>query len=137
MTDYYKNRTYEQVKKRRVIRVIPEKEHPIRIDLMGMNFIEVHYARDISLSGVGIKIVHEIEGYNLQDRVDLLIKLPPPASCSFTTPVRVIHKRDKFFGAEFESIQKKYYGMLHYYIAYRLKDESLKQRFLHKIRLFL
>jgi len=58
-------------------------------------------------------------------------------SCGFTTPVRVIHKREKIFGAEFENLQRKDYVRLHDYIAYRLKDESFKQRLVHKIKLFL
>ncbi len=125
-----------QAGKRRVIRVSPEAGHAIRIDLMGSNFIEVIAATDISLAGVGINVFHGFEGYNLQDSVEMLMLLPPPVHHSISAKARVVHQRDNFFGAEFESLKRTDYRKLHEYIALRLKNSGLKLRLLHALQRF-
>jgi hypothetical protein len=125
-----------QASKRRVIRVPPEARHAVRIDLMGSNFIEVIAATDISLAGVGINVFHGFEGYNLHDRVEMLILLPLPVHHSISATVRVVHQQDRFFGAEFEGLKRRDYKKLHEYIAFRLKKAGPKLRFLHALQRF-
>ncbi len=136
MPDNFTLRADNQSSKRRLIRLLPEEGHPIRIDLMGKNFIEVNIATDISLRGVGIDVAHGFEGYNLADKIEILILLPIPVSYTISATVRIVHIRDSFFGAEFERLERKDYKKLHAYIASRLLGESLKIRLLHQLRYF-
>jgi hypothetical protein len=134
MPDNFLTRDDKQGPKRRGIRVLPEAEHSIRIDLMGSDFIEVITAADISLAGVRISVFHGFKGYNLKERIDMLILLPTPVLHSITTTAKVVHIRDSFFGAEFVSLKKKDFKKLHEYIAYRLKNEGLIPRLLHALQ---
>lgn len=119
---------------RRDIRVLPENASPIRIDLMGRDFIEVTHATDISLAGVGIHVLHGFKGYDLHDKVELLILLPIPVSHSIRTAARVVHLQGDFFGIEYDNIQRADYKKLHQYIAYRLENEKLDIRMRHAAR---
>jgi c-di-GMP-binding flagellar brake protein YcgR len=134
MPDNFLTRNDKQGPKRREIRVLPEAEHSIRIDLMGRDFIEVITAVDISLTGVKIDVFHGFKGYNLKDRIDMLVLLPTPVPHSITTTAKVVHIQNNFFGVEFVSLEKKDFKKLHEYIAYLLKNEGAKPRLLHALQ---
>jgi len=119
---------------RRDIRVQPETASPIRIDLMGRDFIEVTHATDISLQGVGIQVLHGFKGYDLHDKVELLIMLPIPVSHSIRTAAHVVHLQGDLFGIEYENLQREDYKKVHQYIAYRLENETLNIKMRHALR---
>lgn len=115
------NATHQPPEKRRTIRVTPEPDHPVHIDLIGNDFIKVTIAENVSKEGVGICVPHGFRGYNLDTLVDILVKLPGPIDYSFSTTVKITHLQGNNFGAQFESMEKEDRKNLHAYIEKQLK----------------
>jgi hypothetical protein len=62
--------------KRRYVRVKPKPEEPVEVQLMGSNFIDVLYAKDISEGGIGIIVEHDFKDYDIGGLIDIIITLP-------------------------------------------------------------
>jgi hypothetical protein len=120
-------------RKRRFIRVKPEKEHPIRVDLNGENFLDVTYAGDISEGGVGIHVPHEFENCEIDKPVSMVIHLPEPCSYTFSATGRIRHLTGKIFGVTF--VEKSGFDRRKFrkYVMHRIKSEP----FFFRLRYFL
>ena len=87
-------------------RVVPHQTRPVEVHLSGKNFIEVLQAADISESGIGIRVGHGFEGYDLDHEVEIVIALP--GGPSFLARGRVRSKSVRgnvhVFGVEFHHL---------------------------------
>lgn len=54
----------------------PYEAHPVEVQLVGTNFIEVLAAVDLSEGGVGVRVPYAFEGYDLNRQVDVILTLP-------------------------------------------------------------
>ncbi len=43
---------------------------------MGSNFLEVVPAADISVAGIGIRLDHEVDGYDFDHQVEIVLTIP-------------------------------------------------------------
>src|SRR5512138_2195680 len=89
--------------RRRHPRVMPYDAHPVEVQLVGTNFIEVLRATDISVGGIGVRVGYEFAGYDLDHEVDVIITLPGKRPFRARGKVRSksARGRDHVFGVEF------------------------------------
>ena len=112
--------------KRRYVRVKPKPEEPVEVQLMGSNFIDVLYAKDISEGGIGIIVEHDFKDYDIGGLIDIIITLPKKKT--FKVKGRIIHKNivnNHFFGVEFVDISEQNREMIREYLKKRLEEESI------------
>ncbi len=62
---------------RKSIRVYPEPDNPVEIQIMGEGFLDIFYARNISERGMGIEVPYKFEGCDIDKPIDIIITLPP------------------------------------------------------------
>lgn len=118
----------------RGLRVLPENEHPVHIDINGENFLDIVRAIDISERGLGIRVPHEFKGCHIDKLVSLIVELPHPIHQHFTAQGKIRHKTDKVFGVTFIGLHGAERKKLQQYIAYRIKDEPWLVNLKFKIR---
>jgi c-di-GMP-binding flagellar brake protein YcgR len=121
--------------RRKHIRILPERNHPISVDINGENFIEVLKAIDISEGGVGISVPSELKGCYTDMPVTLVISLPQPEEYLFSVLGKIKHVANKKFGVIFLNLDKTSLMKIRRYIAYRIKSESWILRLKYKLRL--
>lgn len=94
--------------------------HPIIIDLVGENFIDVLKAKDIGEGGLSVYVPYQFEGCIIDREIELVVTLP--GSRSFKTRGMIRHKGEKqgfYFGIAFTQIDKDDLGALKNYIEVR------------------
>jgi c-di-GMP-binding flagellar brake protein YcgR len=121
--------------RRKHIRILPERNHPISVDINGENFIEVLKAIDISEGGVGISVPSELKGCYTDMPVTLVISLPQPEEYLFSVLGKIKHVANKKFGVIFLNLDKTSLMKIRQYIAYRIKSESWIMYLKYKLRL--
>ena len=106
------------------VRVRPDPNEPIEIQLMSEGFLDIFDARDISATGIGILVPYRFEGCHLKSPVDLVITLP--AAEPFLAKARIIHRTKvarKFFGVEFVDLPSWHTAEIMRYVERRLADD--------------
>lgn len=119
--------------RRRKIRVIPEKSDPIIININGENFIEIVYASDISVSGIGIVVPYGFEGCRIDKDVSIVVTLPIPEKRSVLCSGQIRHIRNSNFGVHFNNIEKETHMLLRNYVSTRLIDQAWYLKFLFRM----
>lgn len=86
---------------------------------MGAASLNILYARDISLSGLGVHVPHGLREADLGNELDLLITLS--GGHSFLTRGVVRHRNDvampNFFGVEFSELKPSHREEIRRFIA--------------------
>ncbi len=106
--------------KRDKVRVIPDPQHPVIIDLVGENFIDVLRAKDIGEGGLSVYVPYQFNGCAIDREIELIITLPQVRS--FKTAGMIRHKgqkQDLYFGISFTRVEKKDLEKLKEYINER------------------
>jgi len=106
--------------KRHHTRVIPDPEHPVIIDLVGENFIDVLKAKDIGEGGLSVYVSYQFDGCIIDREIELIITLPE--SRSFKASGLIKHKGEKqgfYFGIVFTQIDNNNLKSLTTYIKTR------------------
>ncbi|MDJ0848845.1 MAG: PilZ domain-containing protein [Myxococcota bacterium] len=85
-------------------RVRPRRGHPVQVQIMGRNSIDVLNARDISVTGIGVYVPHRFEGCDVDDEVELVVTLPDQKP--FVARGRIRHEThheesSSFYGFQF------------------------------------
>ncbi len=123
---------YSQSNRRQHLRVKPERNHPIRVDINGEDFIEILQAVDISVGGMGINVSHMFEGCRIDKMVSVIVTLPTAGGRGFQVDGMIRHVEERRFGIQFVGLADVYRKQLKKYIASRLTDAPwsirLKQR---------
>ncbi len=89
---------------RDTLRVTPERDRPVHVQILGRDSLDVLTARDISATGVGVFVPHRFEGCDIFSEVELIVTLP--GERAFTARGVIRHRSDAgahsaFFGLEF------------------------------------
>lgn len=119
--------------RRRYIRVTPEPERPIRVDINGENFLDILYVSDISEGGIGFQVEHQFSGCAIERPVHFILDLPPPVSALISAEGSIRHVMDRAFGIEFGTLSREARHHIHDYIHYRLCRQSLLVRVAHSL----
>ena len=89
---------------------------------MGNGFLEVLSARDISVGGVAVFVPHDFGGCNIDDPIDVIVKLA--AEKPFTARGIIRHTStkagDHFFGVQFTRVSDENLARIGRYVERRL-----------------
>ena len=106
--------------KRKKVRVIPDPQHPVIIDLVGENFIDVLRAKDIGEGGLSVYVPYQFNGCAIDREIELIITLPQIRSFKAAGMIRYKEqKQDFYFGICFTRIERKDLEKLKGYIRER------------------
>lgn len=91
---------------------------------MGDGFLEALRARDISVSGLGVFVPHDFDGYRIDGPIDLVIKIGHGRS--FTAQGVIRHRsavaNDHFFGVQFTRVSDENVRRIRQYVERRLLE---------------
>jgi len=109
---------------RRHSRVTPALHFPIRVDVNGENFLDILHAKDISETGIGIRVPHFFSGCSIDKPVSFVISLPEPCNALIKVRGLVKHSNSDQFGVRFTQIDQKSLRLLRDYIAHRMAEDG-------------
>ncbi len=109
---------------RQHIRVMPAFNKPVRVDINGENFLDILHAKDVSETGIGIRVPHFFSGCHIDEPVQFIISLPAPCKAMIRVRGLVKHSNHDQFGVHFTHIDRNALMMLRKYIAHRIADEG-------------
>ena len=94
--------------RRRSSRIVPPRDQPAELQIMGSDFLEIPEVRDISETGLAISVPHKFNGNKPTNDVDLLLTLHGQGTVRARGAIRrVSHTRDTAtFGVELVSIDE-------------------------------
>jgi hypothetical protein len=102
--------------RRQYLRVVPEALSPVRVDINGVDFIEVCKAFDISEGGLRILVPHRFEGCHIDRPVELIVHLPAPVNKLFKAEGLIRHVASDSFGVRFTTINDRAVELIRAYI---------------------
>jgi c-di-GMP-binding flagellar brake protein YcgR len=105
-------------------RVKPAAGQHIEVHIMGAGFLEVLRARDISIGGLAVIVAHGFRGYDINDPVDLVVKLGLERPFSARGIIRHQSKQASvpFFGIKFTEISADNLERVRRYVDKRLGE---------------
>ena len=109
--------------KRYQVRVIPDPENPIIIDLVGENFIDVLRAKDIGEGGLGVYVPYQFDGCIINREIELVVTLT--GVWSFKARGNIRHKGEtpgNYFGISFTHIEEQDMEKVKEYIKVRADE---------------
>ena len=115
----------EAKKLRKYVRVEPEEQNPIRVDVNGDGFIDVFNATDISQNGIGVQVPHKFADCKTQSEVSLIISLPNPTPASIRVNGVIRHVDSQQFGIMFTDITPEDQEKIRDYVHYRLRPTTV------------
>ncbi|MGZ3158641.1 MAG: PilZ domain-containing protein [Burkholderiaceae bacterium] len=110
--------------RRAFIRVTPEPNAPIRVDINGADFIETIKAVDIGENGIGIVVPHGFQGCHVDQPATFVIHLPQPINKFFRVDGMIRHVRNHSFGVHFTNMNDKSRALVRKYIALGVKKRG-------------
>jgi hypothetical protein len=117
--------------KRKNIRVTPAYDRPLKVYILGEDFVEVTNALNISLGGIAINIKHRFEGCKIDKKIDLVIDIPLKKGVTYIKAEGLIRwVRGDEFAVEFTDITQVSNEILSNYIHRRLGVYSKYKQFL-------
>lgn len=98
----------------------PLPGHPVEVQIVGRNSIDVLNVRDISMTGIGVRVPHRFEGCDIDSEVELVITLPQERA--FVARGRIRHETHRaagsaFFGVQFTQLSYEHVRRLRSYVA--------------------
>jgi hypothetical protein len=111
--------------RRGFIRITPEHNAPIRVDINGADFIETIRAVDISENGIGITVPHGFHGCHVDLPASFVIHLPQPINKAFRVDGMIRHVRQNSFGVNFTNMNDKSKALVRQYIGLALKKRGM------------
>lgn len=110
--------------RRQFIRVEPEPNAPVRVDINGTDFIETIKAIDISEGGIGIEVPHNFRGCHVDQPASFVIHLPKPINKFFRVDGMIRHVRHHSFGVHFTNMNDRSRALVRSYIALGVKKRG-------------
>jgi len=110
--------------RRKSLRITPEINAPVRVDINGEDFIDTIQAVDISESGIGILVPHRFNGCHVDQPATFVIHLPQPINKFFRVEGLIRHVRNNTFGVHFTNMNAKSRALVREYIGMRLKQQG-------------
>ncbi|MDV6234338.1 PilZ domain-containing protein [Leptospira ellisii] len=114
------------MEQRKFPRVVPARNEVIEIQLMGVNFIDILNAKDISIGGVAVEVPHLFEGCDLNSPIQMILTLPGrnPIKLSGKVKRKISAPEASLFGVEFGSLEPKAKYLIESYIQSRMQMAS-------------
>jgi hypothetical protein len=106
--------------RRRAARMVPPRDRPAELQIIGQDFLEMPEVRDISDNGLAIKVPHKFNGHKPTQEVDLLLTLHGQGTLKARGAIRhVSHARidTATFGVELVAINEEDREKLRDYLA--------------------
>lgn len=98
-------------------RVQPPQSQAIEVQIMGTDHLDVLPVKDISVSGIGVRVPHRFAGCDLGTEVELVITLPGLRSFRAYGIIRHwVGSSSDHFGVEFTSIDTRHVSQISSYI---------------------
>lgn len=109
---------------RRFLRIKPDSDAPVKVDINGDDFIEVVKAVDISEGGIRVTVPHRFAGCHIDQPVSFIISLPRPIGKHISLEGRIKHVHADSFGVSFSNMGEHERRFIRRYIAEWLKRRS-------------
>ena len=112
----YKNKRY-------LIRVMPDPENPLIIDLVGEKFVDVLRVKDIGEGGLSVYIPYQFNRCVINREIELVVTLP--GAWSFKARGNIKHKEETpgdYFGISFTHIEEQDMEKVKEYIRMRADE---------------
>jgi hypothetical protein len=112
---------------RKYPRVRPERGRPIRVDINGVDFLDIVYADNLCEGGLAIMVPHEFKGCKIDQPVSLILTLPSRVHADVVVSgiIRYISYTRKLFGVAFVNLKQEERRKIHEYVDYRLEEQSI------------
>ncbi len=109
--------------RRKFARVHPDPKHPIEVQIMGNDFLDIVFARNISEGGMKIMVPHLFAGCDIDSTVEFIVTLP--GAKSFLAKGKIKHLKpqnesDGSFGVKFTEIKPVNRVQIKNYVTTRL-----------------
>ncbi|VUD68855.1 Flagellar brake protein YcgR [Thalassocella blandensis] len=111
--------------RRRYLRVIPDRNEALSVDINGSNFIDILRVLDISEGGVGVRVPHGFSGCDLNQPISFVLTLPKDKPLYLQGYGRIQHISGDRFGIAFEKLPEKVSLQIRDYVSSHVKEESL------------
>lgn len=123
--EFYMN-TRVTMDHRKFPRVFPAANEVIEVQLMGLNFLDILNAKDISIGGLAIEVPHLFEGCDLNSPIQMILTLPGrnPLKLSGKVKRKVAAPEASLFGVEFSTLDAKAKYLIETYIQSRMQMAS-------------
>ena len=116
-------------KQRRVhVRVRPEPQHPIRVDVNGFDFMDIMYARDFSNGGLCVKVAHAFSRCHISLPMSLIVSIPEPVHRDMRLTGEIRHVEADIFGISFLDLSKQNRRHIRRYMLHRLRHKPWRIR---------
>jgi hypothetical protein len=115
----HKNTEKPVENRREFARVIPDQAAPVRININGVDFIEVTNAVDVSEGGIRISVKHRFAGCHVDLPASFIVHLPAPINKHFSFKGRIKHVLDDSYGVQFAGLDKADHALVRRYIESR------------------
>ncbi len=120
--------------RRRHLRVVPEPGRPIRVDINGVDFLDIMYASSFSEGGLSVKVNHAFSRCDIGLPVSLIVSLPEPFRQDLLLTGKIRHVGNDLFGIAFLQISRKHRAQIRQYIRHRLRHEPWRIRLSYFLR---
>ncbi len=103
----------------------PLPSHPVEVQILGPDSLDVLLARDVSASGIGVRVPHRFEGCDIDSPVELVITFP--GQRPFVAVGRIRHETHQpedsaFFGVQFMQLSRQHQERLRSYLGSGLAE---------------
>ncbi|XDD50559.1 PilZ domain-containing protein [Leptospira sp. WS92.C1] len=114
------------MEQRKFPRVLPGVNEVIEVQLMGLNFLDILNAKDISIGGLAIEVPHLFEGCDINSPIQMILTLPgrSPLKLAGKVKRKISAPGTSLFGVEFGSLDPKAKYQIESYIQTRLQMAS-------------
>jgi hypothetical protein len=111
------------------VRVRPDPDRPVEVQVMSPGWLDVLQARDISETGIGVFMPHGFEGSTLDSKIELIVMLPDasPFAAGGILRHRTVNGPLAFFGVELVRIPDTARDTLRAYIQGRYAAEASRR----------
>lgn len=109
---------------REFVRIKPDSDAPVKVDINGDDFIEIAKAIDISEGGIRITVPHRFAGCHVDQPVSFIISLPQPIGKHIRLEGKIKHTGNDSFGISFTNMDERARRSIRRYIGSWLKRRS-------------
>jgi c-di-GMP-binding flagellar brake protein YcgR len=105
--------------RRRAERIVPPKDKPAELQIMGADFLEIPRVKDISTGGIAISVPHRFRGATPTQEVDLLLTLHGQGTVKAKGAIRRVSSRHDTttFGVELVAVTDEDRQRIERYVA--------------------
>lgn len=101
----------------RATRVRPSRNAPVEVQIMGRDSLDIVNARDLSATGLGVRVPHGFEDCSFDNALDLVITLPGRRPFQARANLRHYQGRsNSYVGVEFTGLPERSKVLIEQYV---------------------